>query len=100
MTNLEALKAKVNYPLSDNSFILVLSDRGLVSSATYADKRLLELAQADLIHTIVTSPNISEGGYSITLTEKGSLLKIAEGIYKKYGIRNPLRPIAKFVNKI
>lgn len=100
MTNLEALKAKLNYPLSDNSFILALSDRGLVSTATYADRKSLELAQADLIYTLVTTPNITEGGYSISLSDKSSLMKLADGIYLKYGIRNPLRPIATFISKI
>lgn len=100
MTNLEALKAKLNYPLSDNSFILALSDRGLVSTATYADSKSLELAQADLIYTLVTTPNITEGGYSISLSDKSSLMKLADGIYLKYGIRNPLRPIATFISKI
>lgn len=100
MTNLEALKAKLNYPLSDNSFILALSDRGLVSTATYADRKSLELAQADLIYTLVTTPNITEGGYSISLSDKSSLMKLADGIYLKYGIRNPLRSIATFISKI
>lgn len=100
MTNLEALKAKLNYPLSDNSFILALSDRGLVSTATYADRKSLELAQADLIYTLVTTPNITEGGYSISLSDKSSLMKLADGIYLKYGIRNPLRPIATFRSKM
>jgi len=100
MTNLEALKAKLNYPLSDNSYILALSDRELVSTATYADKRSLELAQADLIYILVTSPNISESGYSISISDKASVLKIADRIYTHYGIRNPNRPIARFVNKI
>lgn len=100
MINLEALKAKLNYPLSDNSFILALSDRGLVSTATYADRKSLELAQADLIYTLVTTPNITEGGYSISLSDKSSLMKLADGIYLKYGIRNPLRPIATFRSKM
>jgi hypothetical protein len=100
MTNLEALKAKLNYPLSDNSFILALSDRGLVSTATYADRKSLELAQADLIYTLVTTPNITEGGYSISLSDKSSLMRLADEIYLKYGIRNPLRPIATFRSKM
>ena len=100
MTNLEALKAKVNYPLSDNAFILALSDRGLVSSAVYADRRSLELAQADLLYTIISSPNITEGGYSISVTEKSTIVKIIDSIYKKYGIPNPLRPTATFRSKM
>lgn len=101
MTNLAAIKAKLNYPLSDNSFILALLDRGLTSTATYStsDKQALELAQADLIYTLATVPNVTEGGYSVSLSDKQSMLKVADGIYSKYGIRNPSKPTVKFVQK-
>jgi hypothetical protein len=100
MTNLEAIKAKLNYPLSDNSYILALSDRGLVYTDTYSDRRSLELTQADIIYTLATAPNITEGGYSISLSDKKAPLKVADSIYAKYGVYNPSKPIARFVNKI
>lgn len=100
MTNLEAIKAKLNYPLSDNSYILALSDRGLVYTETYSDKRSLELAQADILNTLASAPSITEGGYSIVLSDKNAALKVADSIYKKYGVYNPSKPIARFVNKI
>lgn len=100
MTNLEAIKAKLNYPLSNNTYILALSDRGLVSTDIYADKRLLELTWADLIYTLATTPNITEGGYSRSLYYRTDLLKVADRVYLKYGIKNPLRPIATFKSKI
>lgn len=99
MTNLSAIKAKLNFPLSDDAFILALSDRGLISTATYSDKRLLELTWADLIYTVISSPNITEGGYSITFSDKGQLLKLADRVYLKYGILNPQRPTATFKSK-
>lgn len=101
MTNLEAIKAKLNYPLADNSYILALSVRGLIHTDTFSDTRSLELAQADLMYTLLTSPSVTEGGYSITLTNKEYVAKLANGIYAKYGEHNPYekKPSAKFVQK-
>ena len=101
MTNLEAIKAKLPYPLADNSFILALSVRGLVSSETFSDTRSLELAQADLIYSLVLTPNVTEGGYSISFSDKNAILRVADGIYARYGERNPYqkKPTLKFVQK-
>lgn len=101
MTTLEAIKAKLSYPLSDNSYILALSDRGLSYTATYAstDRQALELAQADLIYTLVTAPNVTEGGYSVSLSDKKSMMKLADSIYAKYNVRPLSSPRAKFVQK-
>lgn len=101
MTNLEAIKAKLPYPLADNSFLLALSVRGLVSSETFSDVRSLELSQADLIYSLMVAPNVTEGGYSISFSDKSAVMRIADGIYAKYGERNPYkpRPTAKFVQK-
>ena len=101
MTNLEAIKAKLSYPLSDNSYILALSDRGLSSTATYAssDRQSLELAQADLIYTLITTPNVTEGGYSVSLSDKNSMLRLADSIYAKYNVRPLNTPRAKLVQK-
>jgi hypothetical protein len=98
MTYLEAIKAKLNYPLSDNTFILALTDRGLVSTDNYAKGQSFDLAYADAITTLVTAPTVSEGGYSISLSDKKALSDLADGIYKKYGepIRS-LKKTAKFV---
>jgi len=102
MTNLEALKAKLTYPLSDNSYTLALLDRDLVESEDYdpdTDKRALDLAQADLIYVLCTQPQITEGGFSIRITDRYALLGVADGIYKRYGVSIPSKKTAKFVNK-
>lgn len=101
MTNLEAIKAKLPYPLADNSFIIALSVRGLVSSDTFSDVRSLELTQADLIYSLAVAPNITEGGYSISLSDRRAVLRVADGIYARYGERNPYKekPTLKFVQK-
>jgi hypothetical protein len=99
MTNLEAIKGRLNYPLSSNSFILALTDRGLTHSDTYAKSQAFDLAYADAITTIVTTPNISEGGYSVSMSDKENLIKLANSIYLKYGEPSSLTPTARFVNR-
>jgi hypothetical protein len=101
MTNLEAIKGKLAYPLSDNAFNLALTDRGLTGTDTYSidNRQSLELAYADLCCTLISAPNVSEGGYSVSLSDKTTLSKLANGIYAKYGQSSPLRPTAKFVQR-
>lgn len=93
MTNLEALKASVNYPISDNQAILALTDRALTHGATYEGITAeFELAKADILMVLASSANIQEGGYSISMTDKGNMIKIASQIYTKHGVENPLAP--------
>ena len=99
MTNLEAIKGALNYPLSDNSFILALTKRGLVETATYIDCQGFDLSYADAIVTLITTPNISEGGYSLSISDKATLIKLANGIYAKCGVKSPLNPTATFVHR-
>jgi len=86
MTNLEAIKSTVaGYPLPDNTFIKVLMDRGLSATVEYAGKsKNFELATADLYMVLVSATNITEGDFSISLTDKGNLAKMAETIYRKW----------------
>jgi hypothetical protein len=97
MTYLEALKGKVTYPLSENALLLALTDRGLTSSDTYAKGRSFDLAYADALMNVVTSPNISEGGYSVSNSDKENLTKVASYIYERYGETAISKPTAKFV---
>ena len=96
MTNLEAIKAKISYTLSDNTYLLVLSDRGLTSGDTYSieSKRAIDLAQADAIYILCTMPHKEEGGFTVSVTDRYALLRVADGIYQQYGIS---RKTAKFV---
>jgi hypothetical protein len=100
MTNLEAIKGRLSFPLSDNAFTLALEDRGLVSTDTYSKSQSFDLAYADAIMMLLTAPNVSEGGYSVSLSDKVMLSKLASGIYEKYGIVvSSLKPTAKFVQR-
>jgi hypothetical protein len=100
MTNLEAIKGRLGHPLSDNGFKLALTNRGLTDSEIYlASSAAFDLAYADSIVTLLTTPDISEGGYSIKISEKKMLIDLAGSIYKKCGVENLisfLKPRATF----
>ena len=95
MTNLEAIRAKLNYPLSENAFIVALEDRGVTSDGVYATCEAFDLAYADVITSLVTTPNITEGGFSINLTDKQTLLALADNIYTEYDVANPISSLKK-----
>ncbi len=103
MTNLEAIRAKLNYPLTENAFLLALQDRGLVGAGIYAGGESFDLAYADAITTLITAPNITEGGYQISMNDKAALMNLADGIYTKYSVSNPmgssLKKTATFVQR-
>ena len=90
-SNLEKIKAILGYDLSDeNKYLSALEDRNLVSTDDYdpassTAQQNMQLAKADLLIVIATAPNISEGGYSISLSDKNMLIDLANGIYRKYG---------------
>ena len=99
MTNFEALKAEIVYQLPDNSFKKVLLDRGLNDTGEYnpGNKRAMELCIADSIKILVSAPNISESGFSISVTEKKELIKLASTLYTKNGEANPFNPVISSV---
>ena len=87
MTNLEALQATVaGYPIATNTFVKALTDRGITSTDTYAGgSQAFDLATADVYVVLVSGINITEGGYQIAITDKSNLLKLANGLYSKWG---------------
>lgn len=87
MTNLEALKAIVQYPLDEDSFKLALINRSLTETDTYSASNLkkLELSKADCLATILSTPTTTEGGFALSHTNKGELRKEMERLYSKWG---------------
>lgn len=92
MTNLEAIKSKTaGYPLSEDTYVVALLDRGLNAAVDYAGKsKEFELATADVYIVLATAVNVTEGGYQISLTDKTNFLKVANKIYEKHGEKGPL----------
>lgn len=89
MTILEALKSKVSYPLPDNFFQSVLIERCLSGGDEFtmevAGSKEFDLAKADAWIALVTASQVQEGNYSISLTDKSNMIKLANTIYNKYG---------------
>ena len=96
MTIAEALKSSVGYPLNESSIEKACIDRGLNMNDDYTGAtENIELARADLLVLSVTTPSISEGGFSISFSEKKEMMAIANRIYSKYG--EPVVSIAPIV---
>lgn len=102
MTILEAIKESIDYPISEKRAEMALLKRGLTKTdeATEAvlNSKNFELATADLMFWMVTTANVSEGGVSISVTDKDSLKSIASGIYSKWGVSDPSKASAKFIS--
>lgn len=90
LTVLAALKAQVQYPLSEDFFQSVLIRRGLDGSASCTKEIMLSVsfkgAHADCLKQVITYPSsISEGGMSISKADRQSLLDIANKLYQSIG---------------
>ena len=89
-----ALKSTVNYPIPDDRIEKALIDAELNGDAIYTkpDERIIDLVTAGLILTICTSANVSEGGYSISLSDRDGLLAIRSKLLVKWGELDELSP--------
>lgn len=89
MTVREALRNCFPFAVNNGQLDVIAISRGLVLDEMFdpfvASSKPFDLAKADVIKTIVMTPNISEGGVSISFSDKTSMISIANGIYGKYG---------------
>jgi len=89
MTILEALKSKVQYPMPDNFYQSIMVGRSIQGetefSAEISKSKEFIGAYADCLAGLVTYPNVSEGGVSISVSDSVSLLNIANSLYKSIG---------------
>lgn len=88
MTILEAIKARVNYPMTDVQAMEKIVGRGLnpadAFDASVASEQAFHLAYADTLRFVITMVNLSQGG-SITAQNMAGIRETANAIYKKYG---------------
>lgn len=88
MTTLQAIKQRVNYPLSDIQAEEKLVSRGVDAAATFskeiAGSKAFRLAYADTLRFVLTMVNLSQGG-SITAQNPAGIRGTANAIYKEYG---------------
>ena len=83
-----ALKSTVSFPVSSVQLEMIAEDRDINLDAQYT-KALGKtsgflLAKADMIRCFITAPNVSEGGVSISISDRKTIIGIANGIYAKY----------------
>lgn len=83
-----ALSSSVSFPLSTGQVEVIAEDRDLKLSDEYT-KALgktpkFQLAKADMIRCLVTAPNVTEGGVSISIADRKTLIGIANGIYARF----------------
>ena len=88
MTTLQALKQRVNYPLTDIQAEEKLVSRGADAVGTFskevAESKAFRLAYADTLRFVLTMVNLSQGG-SITAQSPAAVQGTANAIYKEYG---------------
>ena len=89
MTVREALRNSFPFSVKDMHLDVIAISRGLVLDDVFdpfvATSKPFDLAYADVIKTVVMTPNISEGGVSISFSDKSDMISIANSIYGKYG---------------
>lgn len=89
MTVREALRSSFPFAISDRLLDVVAVSRLLCMEdcfdAVVSNSEAFNLAKADIIKSIVMSPNVSEGGVSISFSDKATLISIANSIYGAYG---------------
>lgn len=89
MTIREALFNSVSFSVSHEQAEVIAITRGLDVdddfTSAVANSREFLLSKADMIRLVITQPNISEGGVSISFTDRKSLIGIANAIYRSYG---------------
>lgn len=83
-----ALKSKINFPLDEESYDTALIDSSLDGTATYAKefKKEVELCAAELILVVCTSGNVTEGGYTLTISDKSALQKTRSIYLNRWGV--------------
>ena len=102
MTKLEALKSTINFPLPELIFSKALIDAELDGTAEYTslDTKADDLAALGLLFVLLTSADIKEGDYAISL-DRGQLLRLYSYICSKHGVPNLLaaaKPTVKAVS--
>lgn len=68
MTNKEALAAKIVATVPDNTLEVALIDGAVDPAATYtaADAKAIELVAIEVLYSLFTAEDVSEGGYQVS----------------------------------
>lgn len=90
MTALEALRAKLTtYPIGTDLLCTALIDRGLDGGMAYTSEmgasRAFKGAWADCLRAVALAWNVSEGGVSLTLSDRSHIVRLANMLYRDLG---------------
>lgn len=90
MTNWESAKVSVgsNYPFDDQAYKSGLASAGLDPNAEMVAGKSYDLGVAELILYLITSADISEGGYSVKL-DRDAMFKVRAALLAKWGAVDP-----------
>lgn len=100
MTNKEALVATLQTSVPDNSLEKALADRGIASAGTYGSTQTAGVEQSamDLLWGILSTPDVSEGGYSVRYDRKSILARLTF-LANKYGNTDILAGLTPTVSR-
>lgn len=89
MTVREALLSSASFSVSFEQAEVIAVTRDLYLEENFtkeiAVSKAFELSKADMIKMVILMPNVSEGGVSISITDRHYLMGVANSIYAKYG---------------
>lgn len=90
MENWEAAKTSVgsNYPFDEQAYKVGLTQVGLDPNAEFQAGKAFDLAVAQLILFLITSADISEGGYSVKL-DRDALFRVRQSLLDKWDDPTP-----------
>lgn len=90
MENWEAAKHTVgsNYPFDDEAYKVGLTSVGLDPSAQHSAGQGFDIAVANLILYLITSADIREGGYAVSL-DRDALFRVRQALLDKWDSNIP-----------
>lgn len=93
MTNKEALVAVVQVSVADNVLLKALLDQNIPSTDTYASANAssIDLAAISVLEGLLSTPNVSEGGYSVSY-DRAAIEGRIKALYQKNGLSAPGKP--------
>jgi hypothetical protein len=86
MTTLEALQSQIEYT-NANLMTKALVDQGIAGTETYSATytRAVDLACADICQYLLSHPDLSEGGLSVSY-DKTALAALRDRLLAKHGV--------------
>jgi hypothetical protein len=93
MTNKEALVGVVRVSVPDHSLEKAMIDNDVTGGSTYVklNEKSIDLCAIDVLQGLLSEPNVSEGGYSISYDRKAVLDRL-NYLNQKHGLVDAAKP--------